>query len=318
MTLELPLPASNSGNRDLVLSKNNIQSFDDDYMVRRLALRLGLHQGFGPSPSIEMIMRDLAHKAREIQILLPMKNPMPVQSWRFVPGRILADTWLLQVDNPAWGNNAEASSSSGHRKPRLELISEEESDQQMAMIESQGDGSSHGLAISYVQPREFPDQSLVLEQISTVLTPDSATRNLPTDEAMELSQACLEEEDTTSNSQHSSEFAQADDDMPMVETTPRCTSKRKTRAKTPIVEDEVRRSSKFRKKGASVKSVSFSSVEDLKSAIVTRSMEVASDASEAVEVVPIEISTLVGLGNEFCGVPPMELNKTTLQPKEDV
>jgi hypothetical protein len=51
-----------------------------------------------------------------------MKEPLPVQSWNFVPASSFIDTWFLRVDNPNWGNNAEASTSSGARRPRLQLI----------------------------------------------------------------------------------------------------------------------------------------------------------------------------------------------------
>jgi hypothetical protein len=52
-----------------------------------------------------------------------MKEPLPAQSWNFVLDSSFADTWFFCVDNPAWGNNAEASSSRGIRMPRLTLIS---------------------------------------------------------------------------------------------------------------------------------------------------------------------------------------------------
>jgi hypothetical protein len=39
-----------------------------------------------------------------------------------VPSTDEMDTWLLTVDNSSWGNNAEASSSTGPRMPRLQLI----------------------------------------------------------------------------------------------------------------------------------------------------------------------------------------------------
>jgi hypothetical protein len=51
-----------------------------------------------------------------------MKEPLPVQSWNFVPASSFIDTWFLRVDNPNWGNNAGASTSSGARRPRLQLI----------------------------------------------------------------------------------------------------------------------------------------------------------------------------------------------------
>lgn len=102
--------------------------------------------------------------------------------------------------------------------------------------------------------------------------------------------------------------------------------KRKSRAKTPIVDDEVRRSARFRegttvhiqldneprkKKGEAKKSVSFSTVEDLKSAIINRSLD--SDL-EAEDIEPIQAITLVELGSSFYGIPPEELSIAMLNP----
>jgi hypothetical protein len=121
ITLELPLPEASSAPQIEV-------SMQDDYPIRKLAAKLGLHQCFGPSPSIEMILQDLAQYAQSLQASLPMKEPLPSNSWNFVPASSSKDTWFLNVDNPKWGNNAEASSSTGVRKPRLEFIKDSELD----------------------------------------------------------------------------------------------------------------------------------------------------------------------------------------------
>lgn len=106
-----------------------------------------------------------------------------------------------------------------------------------------------------------------------------------------------------------------------VDTTPSSArKKRKARAKTPVVDDEVRRSARFKKadglkhiqldnelrrnKGAAFKTVSISTVEDLKSAIINRSLD--SDL-EIEDVEPIQVITLVDFGTSFCGIPPLEL-----------
>jgi len=84
-----------------------------------------------------------------------------------------------------------------------------------------------------------------------------------------------------------------------------------------VVDDEVRRSSRFRnaddlkhiqldneprrKKGAVNKTVSFSTVEDLKSAIINRSLDSDLDAED---IEPIQAVTLFNLGTSFCGIPP--------------
>jgi hypothetical protein len=113
ITLELPLPESTSACRTVAVPGCNEVSMQDDYPIRRLAAKLGLHQCFGPSPSIEMIIQDLAQYAQVLQASLPMKEPLSSNSWNLVPASSAIDTWFLNVDNPNWGNNAEASSSTG-------------------------------------------------------------------------------------------------------------------------------------------------------------------------------------------------------------
>jgi hypothetical protein len=128
ITLKLPLPESTSACRTVTVPGCNEVSMNDDYPIRRLAAKLGLHQCFGPSPSIEMIIQDLAQYVQSLQAFLPMKEPLPSNSWNFVPTSSAIDTWFLNVDNLNWGNNAEASSSTGVRKPRLEFTKDSELD----------------------------------------------------------------------------------------------------------------------------------------------------------------------------------------------
>lgn len=106
--------------------------------------------------------------------------------------------------------------------------------------------------------------------------------------------------------------------------TPR-SRKRRARAKTPIVDDEVRRCSRFRKneaqnlvqldreprrkKGEDKKKVYFSKVEDLKAAIICQILDAE---MESVEIEPIPVAMLVDHGTSFCGVPPEELTEATL------
>jgi hypothetical protein len=86
--------------------------------------RIGLHPGFGPSPSVDMLIRELAQRASSLQAMLFLKAPLQAHEWNsfpqswFVPGN-----WFFNVNNPNWGNNAEASSSTGIRVPRLQLLS---------------------------------------------------------------------------------------------------------------------------------------------------------------------------------------------------
>jgi hypothetical protein len=96
------------------------------------------------------------------------------------------------------------------------------------------------------------------------------------------------------------------------------------------VDDEVHRSARLRnvanqdhiqldgeprrRKGATKKSVSFSSVANLKKAIVSSGLD---DALTEFEVSPIQASTLANLGTSFCGVPPAELSPATLLHEEE-
>jgi hypothetical protein len=105
--------------------------------------------------------------------------------------------------------------------------------------------------------------------------------------------------------------------------------KRRGRGQTPIVDDEVRRSARLRKeapqkhiqleneprrkKGASKKSVTFSSVIDMKKAMVSCNLK---ESLAEFEVAPIQTPTLVDLGTSFCGVPPSQLNLTTMPHDE--
>jgi hypothetical protein len=41
---------------------------------------MGLHQCFGPSPSVEMLVQDLAVHAHSLLAALPMKESLPAQS----------------------------------------------------------------------------------------------------------------------------------------------------------------------------------------------------------------------------------------------
>jgi hypothetical protein len=123
VTLELPVPDNSSALRVVPVERGNDIVFEDDSAIRQIAARIGIHQCFGPSPSVAMLVQDLAAHVQLLMASLPMKEPLPAQSWNFVPASSIADTWFFCVDNPAWGNNAEASSSRGARMPRLTLIS---------------------------------------------------------------------------------------------------------------------------------------------------------------------------------------------------
>jgi hypothetical protein len=112
---------------------------------------------------------------------------------------------------------------------------------------------------------------------------------------------------------------------PVVVSTPIRVKKRRGRGQTPIVDDEVCRSARLRrdvsqdhiqldnepriKKGARRKSISFSSVADLKKAIISSTLE---DGLAEFEVAPVPASTLVDFDTSFRGAPPSELSLATL------
>lgn len=88
-TLELALPEVTidraSANRTLAISRLDVQKFDSDYQIREMANSLGLHKAIGPSPLVEMLLKELALLGQQSLRFLPMKNPMPARSWNFWP-----------------------------------------------------------------------------------------------------------------------------------------------------------------------------------------------------------------------------------------
>jgi hypothetical protein len=289
VTLELPVPDSSSALRVVPIERGNDIAFEDDSAIRQLAARVGIHQCFGPSPSVAMLVQDLAAHAQLLLASLPMKEPLPAQSWNFVPASSIADTWFFCVDNPAWGNNAEASSSKGARMPRLTLIS-----------------SPHSA--------NSPNQLDVLERSNNL----ESTNQMNPDQA--ASDGRVVDMDLDSPTCPHSE----------VISSPPAAKRRRGRPRTPIVDDEVRRSARLRnvnaqehiqldeeprrRKGATKKSVSFSSVADLKNAIVSCALD---DALVEFEVAPLQASTLAELGSSFCGIPPAEVSPATLLPEDE-
>lgn len=65
-----------------------------------------------------------------------------------------------------------------------------------------------------------------------------------------------------------------------------------------------------RKNGGRKKTVSIIIVEHFKTAVINRNLE---EDLKDVEVEPLQAPLLIEFGNSFCGVPPVELNLTTLQ-----
>jgi len=354
VTLELPLPTGSAyADGALFVPGMGTQNFDNDYFVRDLANRLGLHQGFGPSPSVQMLLQDLAQKTKELQAILPMKTPLPATSWNFIPSNFVPDTWFLGVDNPNWGDNASASTSSGYKRPRLELIRNENSSPLVvepevgpevglhAMSVNGSDNTmGHGSDSSLGQARVPYDQNFAINQILNNLHPQSK-EFVPTiqlggssllEPYLQQFQPDMDVDMELDNDEILTQPEEEEEGANVVACSVQAATpkKRKGRGKTPIVDDEVRRCPRFkkngdqvhvflnsetrRKKGEAKKTVSISIVEDLKAAIVTRSLEAE---MEEVEVEPIQACNLVELGTSFCGVPSMELSIDTLLPDEE-
>lgn len=124
----LELPLSINGNRShssnsqrMQRVDQRMQDFESDFQIRQLAHSLGLHRGFGPVPSVDMLLGHIFDLFQGIQASLPMKNPVP--TYTIHPRtELMLNPWLQSMDNLSWGNNAEASSSRGPRAPRLQLI----------------------------------------------------------------------------------------------------------------------------------------------------------------------------------------------------
>ena len=343
ITIELPLPDISSNrsaaDRALVATGIRVQSFDNDYQIRAITNNLGLHMNVGPTPSVEMLLAELATMTQRLQSFLPMKNPLPADCWNFWPADHSLDTWHLRTDNPRWGNNAEASSSSGYRRPRLHLLRESDFAATGTKL------FQDNLSTSNILSREcrdimLYDQDYALEQIMRNIHPgrnstNSANMNRTT-EAMgsvlpTLDSQMLEdfidagysaEEVEALKANMESYFTPHPTQSRHFDDTPSTKKKRKAKAQTPIVDDQARRSARLkkneeiqhfqldreprRKNGEAKKTVYISTVEDLNTAIINRSLDSEMVANE---VEPIPIFTLIDLGVSFCGVPPGELTQ---------
>jgi hypothetical protein len=104
ITLELPLPRNGEVSRTANLPQLTGIEFDSDFLIRQIADRIGLHPGFGPSPSVDMLIKELAQRASSLQAMLPLKAPLQAHEWNsfpqswFVPGNwFLMSTILIGV-----------------------------------------------------------------------------------------------------------------------------------------------------------------------------------------------------------------------------
>jgi hypothetical protein len=275
-----------------------------------------------------MLLQDLATLAQEAQMNLPLKGPAVPTSWRFWPDSEALDSWHLLPDNPLWGNNAEASSSSGPRKPRLQLIQAvPPQDDPPLLLQAAVDNPPLPLqaAVDMTQMEEsgkeivIYNQEFALKQIIENLHPEALEFT-----SMGFSQGI---NDAIYEMEIDDDGNQVSDGLMVVDTPSPGQKKRKARAKTPIVDDEVRRILRFkknfgakhiqldkeprRKKGEAKKTVYFSTVEDLKTAIISRRLD---EEMAAEDIEPIQTVTLADLGISFCGVPPEEITEAALTP----
>jgi hypothetical protein len=85
VTLELPLPPLGEVSRTANLPQLSSIEFESDFPIRQLANRVGLHSGFGPSPSVEMLIKELAQRASSLQAMLPLKAPLQAHEWNTFP-----------------------------------------------------------------------------------------------------------------------------------------------------------------------------------------------------------------------------------------
>jgi anti-sigma28 factor (negative regulator of flagellin synthesis) len=216
-----------------------------------------------------------------------------LQSW-FVPGN-----WFFNVNNPNWGNNAEASSSIGIRLPRLQLLGPAHPDERLAPSEQAIHADPHSISKIGGDPSSAAPLGEGMDRPIDLAFADSGLA-LPLDSSPPI---------CTPSQQH---------------------QKSKTKARTPIVEDEVR-SARLRrnadaihiqleneprkKRGDARKTVNYSKVEELKADIITGKLE--QHEAEDCEIEDINATLLVELGTGFCGVPPLELKASTLQDSSE-
>jgi hypothetical protein len=69
-----------------------------------------------------------------------------------------------------------------------------------------------------------------------------------------------------------------------------------------------------RHKRAARKSVSISTLPELKNIIINETLD---KELEAIDIDPIPVDALMDLGLSFYGVPPLELSLATIQPEEN-
>lgn len=320
-----------------------MQRLESDYDIRRIAAGMGLLPDFGPQPSVVMLLRQLTDMATEAQHTLPMKSLVvdPFMNFRPVKG---SDTWWdLATDAPWWGNNAKASSSRAQVVPDAVVFRGfEVADGQINNAMAVGGNE----LVAY-------DDDFAVQQILNNLHPAGGTESLDVEMLEDDGGHVTETGHAVPGSDNNSLFLFDSEMMDVLEessfptqdgsfsvnnnvqelalsSTPVPIKKRKlTKAKTPIVDDEVRRSNRNKKvvvaddiqldneprrrKGEKKKTILFSSVEDLKKAIVLGNLHEVVETAEAqvqafegdsaIEADAIPIHMLMDIGTEFCGVP---------------
>lgn len=322
---------------------------ESDYGVRQATADMGLLSDFGPQPSVTMLLNQLTEIAYEAQLKLPMKGPVVQPFLNFRPTYGSDTWWNLATDAPWWGNNAEAFTSTAQvtSLPQGSLVVIDQNDNSMADKGKEIVLYDARFAVQQIMKNLHPNvgtesyHSLDVEmneaddsQNVGMGTDENEERNLFTDTVNIGQNAAVEGSPATRVGSVDNLHQEA-----VMISTPNTVKKRRlTKAKTPIVDDEVRRSNRHiagvvvdhiqldneprRRKGEKMKTVLFSTVEDLKKAIVLGNLNELMEEVEAqnedgeeeaqVQADPIPIHMLMDVGTDLCGVPPEEITPAAL------
>lgn len=189
------------------------------------------------------------------------------------------------MDNPSWGNNVEASTSTGYRRPRLELVRNDSAMAPCPNLVAPPRSTINQVLVLYDQ--EFAVRQILSNLHSTAVQHVSLVQSqVNTSMVTDVEGMALDDQMHPEPKAMMADYFEESETLGVI--TPIFAKKRKTRGITPIV-DEVRRCSRFRKEeaqehiqlnneprrknGEAKKSLSISMVEDLRKVIVSRSLE---------------------------------------------
>lgn len=175
--------------------------------------------------------------ATEVLRALPMKSPLLVTAWNsFFPAPPM-EPWMLNVDNPSWKYNNEASTSTSFKSLRLMPMSApllENDDMNNVLVESATPVSSGKELVVY-------DQGFAVQQILNSFRTGGQTDDLaPVDSTMQEDESFIIDMEIDEEASHSQNNVWVNDVTPLT-----TRKKRKGRAKTPMVDDAMRKSSRF-------------------------------------------------------------------------